>query len=193
MTFPSRRVGAVIALTAALVLLTACAQDPGTEPEPTDTAVSAPSSPAPEPSETDPTSPEAGEPACETIIPVATVTDFESVGWTYEESPFYIGELEIVDGIMCVWADFDAPAGDHLQLYGWAPITPDDARAAQSSLTSQGWIREEAAEGVYITENPETTIAVDAEGYGMTYLFTDGAVELADTKQGLLLVEWPKA
>jgi hypothetical protein len=193
MTFPSRRIGATLALTAAVLLLTACAQDPGTEPDPTDTTVPAPSSPAPEPSETDPAAADPGDPACETIIPEATVADFESVGWTYEQSAFYIGELEIVDGIMCVWADFDAPAGDHLQLYGWAPITADDAQAAQSSLTGQGWIREESAEGVYITENPETTIAVDAEGYGMTYLFTEGAVELADTKQGLLLVEWPKA
>ena len=46
-------------------------------------------------------------------------------------------------------------------------------------------------EGVYITEAKETTIAVDSEGYGMTYLFGDGWVKLADTKQGLLLIEWP--
>ena len=59
--------------------------------------------------------------------------------------------------------------------------------------SSQGWVREDSAEGVYITESPETTIAVDEEGYGMTYLFGDGWVKLADTKQGLLLIEWPKS
>jgi len=26
----------------------------------------------------------------------------------------------------------------------------------------------------------------------MTYLFTPGAVKLADTKQGLILIDWPK-
>lgn len=29
----------------------------------------------------------------------------------------------------------------------------------------------------------------DGEGYGMTYLFGDGWVKVADTKQGLVLVE----
>ena len=40
---------------------------------------------------------------------------------------------------------------------------------------------------------PGTAIATDDEGYGMTYLFTPGQVTVADTKQGLLLIEWPKS
>ncbi|MGA7146930.1 MAG: hypothetical protein WBX17_00370, partial [Microbacterium sp.] len=73
----------------------------------------------------------------------------------------------------------------------WAPIVADAAVDAQADLVDQGWLREEAPNGVYITEAKETTIAVDADGYGMTYLFGDGWVKLADTKQGLLLIEWP--
>jgi hypothetical protein len=76
---------------------------------------------------------------------------------------------------------------------GWAPITQDQAAEAQTTLVSQGWIREESPDGVYITEPKETTIAVDDEGYGMTYLFSADWVKLADTKQGLILIEWPKS
>ena len=92
-----------------------------------------------------------------------------------------------------MWADFEGPAGDHLQIFGWAPIAEEQAADAQASMVAQGWIREDSTEGVYITEPKETTIAVDEEGYGMTYLFAAGWVKLADTKQGLLLIEWPKS
>ena len=41
-----------------------------------------------------------------------------------------------------------------------------------------------------VTESADTTVATDDEGYGLTYLFGDGWVKYADTKQGLLLVTW---
>ena len=63
----------------------------------------------------------------------------------------------------------------------------------RTTSSSQGWLRESGADGVYVTESPETTIAADENGYGMTYLFGDGWVMLADTKQGLVLIEWPRA
>lgn len=192
MITPRLRFAAVAATLAVTALVaSACAA----EPQPADTPSSAPTpaetAPAPdaEPAPTEP-APGPGDPTCDTIIPESTVADFESLGWTYKADVFYVGELELSDGLQCVWADFDAPASDHLQLFGWAPITAADADTAQDSLVSQGWVREEGPEGVYITENPNTTIAVDDEGYGMTYLFADGWVKLADTKQGLLLVEW---
>ena len=191
MTSPATRFGAALILAATALLATACSSaapetdsSASAEPSPTSTA------PAPEPTESE--APEAGDPTCETIIPESTVADFASVGWTASAAPFYLGDLEIADGLQCVWADFAGPAGDHLQLFGWAPIQDKDAAAAQESLIGQGWIREDAADGVYITENPETTIATDEQGYGMTYLFTPGAVKLADTKQGLILIDWPK-
>ncbi len=70
--------------------------------------------------------------------------------------------------------------------------TDDAAEDAQANLVSQGWVREDGADGVYITESPEMTIAPDEQGYGMTYLFGDGWVIVADTKQGLVLIEWPR-
>ncbi|MDN3494794.1 hypothetical protein QL996_02545, partial [Planococcus sp. APC 4015] len=180
----------VLALTATVA--TACAPA-APAPDPSESVVAAPSSPAPEPSPTQTEAVEVGDPTCETIIPASTVSDFESVGWTVRAEPFFIGAIEVPGGLTCRWADFDGPAGDHLQFYGWSEISDADAIEAQDALLSEGWIREESADGVYITENPETTIAVDDQGYGMTYLFTEGAVELADTKQGLILVEWPPA
>ncbi|MET0297635.1 MAG: hypothetical protein ABW024_09555 [Microbacterium sp.] len=191
MSSPFTRLGAALVLAGTLVVATACAA-PAPEPTASETAAPSPSAPSPEPTTAETEAPEA-DPTCETIIPDSTVADFESVGWTVQADKFYIGEFEIPDGLTCRWADFDAPAGDHLQFYGWAPILDEVAAEAQDSLVGQGWIREEAPEGVYLTENPETTIAVDEDGYGMTYLFTDGAVSLADTKQGLILVEWPRS
>ena len=46
-------------------------------------------------------------------------------------------------------------------------------------------------DGLIVTESSETTVATDEDGYGLTYLFGDGWVKYADTKQGLLLVRWP--
>lgn len=196
MTFPARsRLGtaAVVALLAALTL-TACAGSPQAAPhEQTDVAPT-PSAPAPEPSATSEPEPAAtDEPTCETLISEAVSKDFESLGWTSQAEPFYIGSIEVAEGLQCVWADFEGPAGDHGQMFGWAPISDGDATDAQSKLVAQGWIREEGPEGTYITESPDTTISADAEGYGMTYLFADGWVKLADTKQNLLLIEWPKS
>ena len=190
---PRHRIGAalIIALTASLAL-TACgtpqAAPPAQTPEPVATT------PAPEPSATTEPEPEPAEdPTCDTLIGEDVVADFESLGWSSQAEPFYIGSTEVAEGLQCVWADFDGPAGDHGQMFGWAPIAPADAAEAQSALLEQGWIREEAAEGVYITESPDTTITTDDEGYGMTYLFAAEWVTFADTKQGLLLIEWPKS
>ena len=130
------------------------------------------------------------DPTCETIIPAATVADFESVGWTARAEPFRIGELEIPEGVQCVWGDFTT-ATDHVQIFGWAPISEDDAAEAQDALVGQGWTRRrDRPRDVIVTESAETTVATDDEGYGLTYLFGDGWVKYADTKQGLLLVTW---
>lgn len=189
--FPRRhRLGAAIVLLLTATLATACAAAAPPAAEPTESSAPTPTeappqaTPTPEPAATE-------EPTCETLIGEDVVADLESVGWTSQAEPFYLGELELDGGLQCTWADFGGPAGDHLQRFGWAPIVADAAVDAQADLVDQGWLREEAPNGVYITEAKETTIAVDADGYGMTYLFGDGWVKLADTKQGLLLIEWP--
>lgn len=188
-----RPLGAVVALALTALLVTACAASPEpAAPEPTSNAQT-PSAPAPEPDDTpEPEPASTDEPTCETLIGSDVIADFESLGWSSRAEPFYIGSLEVTDGLHCVWADFEGPAGDHGQMFGWARIPASDASEAQDELVEQGWIREDAPEGVYITESPDTTITVDDEGYGMTYLFGDGWVMLADTKQGLLLIERPQ-
>lgn len=191
MSRPLPRLGAAFVLALTATLVTACAS---AAPEAESTETTAPvteETTAPETEETEAPVVEAEDPTCETLILETTVKDFGSIGWTYEQQPFYLGEGELEGGLTCVWADFAAPAGDNLQMFGWAPITAAEAASAQSTLVGAGWIREDAPEGVYITENPDTTITQDAEGYGMTYLFVDGAVTYADTKQNLLLIEAP--
>ncbi|MGX1701659.1 hypothetical protein [Microbacterium sp. NPDC055357] len=191
MTSP-RPLVAALTLAAAAFALTGCAASADPGPGGAETTAPTPSASTPAPSATPTDAPVDAEPTCETIVPESIVADFESLGWSAQADRFYIGDLEVPDGLLCVWADFEAPAGDHLQLFGWAPIEESVAQEAQDSLLAQGWRREDAPGGVYITEPAETTIQVDDEGYGMTYLFVDGAVELADTKQGLLLIEWPR-
>ncbi|MCH6229218.1 hypothetical protein MK786_00495 [Microbacterium sp. CFH 31415] len=184
--------GAAVALAVTVLLASCSASPPSAGPDATPTPVA--TAPAPVPSATPEPEPSAAdEPTCETLIGESVIADFESLGWTSQTEPFYIGSFEVIEGIQCVWADFDGPAGDHGQMFGWARISDEDAAATQSELVSQGWIREEGPEGVYITESPDTTISTDDEGYGMTYLYAPGWVKLADTKQGLLLIEWPKS
>ncbi|MFK4834496.1 hypothetical protein ACI3KY_02075 [Microbacterium sp. ZW T2_14] len=188
-----RILGAAAALVLTTVLLSACSGSPEAAPEETGNATT-PTAAAPEPSATPTaTSEAAAEPTCETLVGTSVVANYESVGWTSQAMPLYIGSTEIEDGLQCMWADFDGPAGDHGQMFGWAPLSEDEAADAQDELVSQGWLREEDAAGVYITESAETAITTDDQGYGMTYFFTNGQVLVSDTKQGLLLIEWPKS
>ncbi|WP_203579747.1 hypothetical protein [Microbacterium hibisci] len=188
-----RILGAAAVLVLSAVILSACAGSPEAAPEPTGNAQT-PTAAAPGPTATPEPEPASTEkPTCETIISASVVAEFERLGWTAQESPLYIGSTEMADGLQCMWADFQGPAGDHGQMYGWAPISESEATETQEELVAQGWLREDDdPTGVYITESAETAIATDAEGYGMTYLFGEGHVKVADTKQNLLLIEWPR-
>jgi hypothetical protein len=187
----NRRVSLAAALLAASILaLAGCGNDaPETVPTELPSATAAPSSPAPTASGGASDSPSA-EPACDTIIPGDTVADFEELGWSAKSEPFRAGAVEIDGGISCTWGDYSV-ATDHVQIYGWAPADEATQDAAVAELVGSGWIREDSEDGIYVTENPEWAIAPDDEGYGITYLFGDGWVTLADTKQSLVLVEWP--
>ncbi len=131
----------------------------------------------------------AAEPACDTIVSAGTVKALTDEGWTFEEQPFVIGDVTLDEGLLCFWADYTV-ASDHGQLYGWSAIAPEDATQAQTSLLGEGWRREDGPDGIYITENPQFAMGTDEDGYGMTYLFGDGWVKFADTRQGLILIEW---
>ena len=130
------------------------------------------------------------EPTCDTMISPGTVEALTDAGWTAESKEFVIGGVPLPDGLLCFWADYTV-ASDHGQLYGWSEMSAADAAEAQVTLLAEGWQREDGPEGIYVTENPQYAMGVDEEGYGMTYLFGDGWVKFADTKQGLILIEWP--
>lgn len=152
-------------------------------PRPSDTTSSQPvSSPSPEATQALPT--------CDTMISEGTVKALTDVGWSFEaEEEFVIGDVTMSDGLLCFWADYSV-ASDHGQLYGWSRITPEDATRAQASLLAQGWTREDGPDGIYITEDPRFSMGTDEAGYGMTYLFGDGWVKFADTREGLILIDW---
>ncbi len=192
-----RRATTRFSLTAALVAgaalaLAGCAASaapdtaPSVDPTAEGPAIAAPATTATPKSET-----EDVEPTCENIIPQATADDFTSLGWTYQSEPFRIGADALDDGIQCKWGDTKI-ASDRVQIFGWAPIDAADAAKAQKDLVAAGWKVEKADEGTYVTENPEWLGGRGVDGYGLTYLFGDGWVKLADTKQSLVLVESPR-
>lgn len=190
MTRPISRLTAVVLIAASAAFVSACSSPAEPETAPTETSAPTPTSPQPTPTADEPAVP-VGDPTCDTIIPAATVDVFESQGWTAQAGAFRAGSIELTGGVQCVWGDYTI-ATDHVQIFGWAPITDAQAAAAQDELTESGWTREEAGDNVYVTESEQTAIAKDEDGYGLTYLFGDGWVKYADTKQGLLLVEWPQ-
>lgn len=190
---PRRILGAAL-LTAFVAVVTACAPTtsgpppatPGSQP----TGAVEPTTPSPGPEETvgavDPQ-----DVTCEMLLEPELVEDLTSRDWTPREDPFYIGDLQLLDGTACTWGDFTAESGDNLLLFAWSPITAEERTTAIAALQAEGWTAEEGSEGMYVTEDPAEAIAVDDEGYGMTYLFGDGWVTLSDTKQGLVLIQRP--
>lgn len=134
------------------------------------------------------TAPGGDELTCESMISEGTVAALTDAGWTAEPREFRVGGVELTQGLLCFWADFGVPS-DHGQMYGWSLVSTEDAERAQAGLVEEGWRSEEDAQGVYVTEDPQFAMSTDEDGYGMTYLFGDGWVKVADTKQGLLLIE----
>lgn len=183
---------AIVALTLALAGLAGCASTP--EPEASADPTAGPSTSV-EPTAAPTTAPpvSAADVTCEQLLPQEVLDAFAASGWTVQKEDFAIGHVTLDDGLWCKWGDFTGTASDGGQIYGWALISADEADDTQASLVSEGWVREEAAAGVYITENPDTTVATDAEGYGMTFLFGDGWVTVSDTKEGLLIINRPGA
>lgn len=187
-----RTIAAASAALLAAIALTACAPDAAGPASPsaarTDVApaatASAAASDAPDVGSADPT--------CETIILSSTADDFASIGWKPQSEPFRVGATEVPDGILCKWSDGSATAAG-VQMFGWAPIDATAAEKAERDLVTSGWKREEGANGeVYVTENPDWLGGRGSDGYGITYLFGDGWVKVADTKQSLVLIDWPR-
>ncbi|MFB4351579.1 hypothetical protein RAC69_00370 [Microbacterium sp. LS_15] len=180
---------AVFGILLLALALTACGATPDSDASPTPDAPKPTPSATPAPASSPTPTADAAEPACDTIISPGTVDALTSQGWTFEEKEFVIGDVPLPDGLLCFWADYSV-ASDHGQLYGWSQIDPDDASRAQTALLGEGWTREDGADGIYLTENPQFSMGTDEDGYGMTYLFGDGWVKFADTRQGLILIDW---
>lgn len=178
--------------------LTACAQSNEPEPAPAAEEPAAPpassdsdqpaSEPEEAPEEVEDETPEV--PTCETLIPASMIADYEELGMTAQAGDFVIGDVTLDEGISCFWGDAaDAGFG---QTYAWGLIDESQAADAQDALEAEGWTRESADAGVYYTEDPAFALgAPDDEGYNATYLFGDGWVILADTKQSLILIDRP--
>lgn len=179
--------GALAAGAVAIAALLAGCSGPGPDEAPTVTSTPAPSRTA----DPIPTVSAAADPACDTIITRSLVDTFTAEGWTAKKEPFLAADITLPGGIICTWGDFTV-GSDHVQIFGWAPATSAQQDAIRAQLLSQGWQLADDATGAYITESSATAIAKDRDGYGMTYQFGDGWVRFADTKQGLLLIEWPR-
>ncbi|PZU49577.1 MAG: nitrate ABC transporter substrate-binding protein [Microbacterium sp.] len=192
MTRHSRLLTAFAAAALATTLLAGCAG--GAAPTPTGTGDAGPSTTPtnaqPDPSPTATTAPATA--TCESLITSDVLAELKEKGWTSQESPFSAGGITLDEGLQCMWADFSVASGN-LLIFGWAPITADDAINMQAGLESEGWLREEADGTVYITEDPMQAPTTDENGYGMTYQFGDGWALVADVKQNLLLIQRPGA
>ncbi len=183
MPFP-RLARAALPLAIGAILLSACTGTPGAQPTEVVTAPPPGADPSPSglPTAT-PVSPE--DLTCENLIAEDALAGFEAEGWTSEEGEFAINDL-VLDGISCTWAQ-SGDTTDNLVVFGWAPITADEAQQTQTQLESVGWTAEESADGLYLSEAD----AQNPDAAGMTYLFGDGWVTVSDTKPGLLLIEQP--
>lgn len=178
----SRCAMAGAATTLAVMLLSGCGA-----------AVHAPRTPAPTPSSTAGPSPAAiPAPTCAGILSPATVHALTKTGWTARQDPFYIGNTRMAGGIQCTWGDPRHPTDD-VQVYGWAPTTAARTAAAAKELTATGWRKVTDDQDTCYTAAGDMITGADSDGFGMTYCFTADHVTVADTRQGLLLVQWPPA
>lgn len=175
---------------AATLILAGCSG--GGTPAPAVTTASPVQTAAPTPIASATTTPTAAATAvtCENLIPTSIQEEFASHNWTYKQDVFRIGERTIDAGISCVWGDYSV-ASDHVQIFAWAPISEADAETAKTQLLGAGWRTVADSSGDYITEDPQTAVSTDDEGYGLTYEFGDGWVTMADTKQSLVLIDPP--
>ncbi len=180
-----------VALATALLLSGCTSAAPSADPTPTGNAVSpTPTEALPGPTpDTSPTT--GGAVTCDSMIVSDTLAEFKSKGWTAKQTPFTFEtqppSAPIDGGLICTWANYSVASGNLIE-FGWAPISTADAETVAAQLEKEGWRREPADSGFYITQDPSRVITVDDKGYGMTYQFGDGWVAVSDTKQNLLLM-----
>jgi len=183
----TRDIAVSLALGAIILGLAACAGESGTS-APATPGASAPiagSQVTPTTAGTDAATDTPATLSCEAILPAETVEAFTDAGWTSRQDPFYVGNTELTGGLQCIWGNPEV-ASDDVQVYGWAPLTGDEAQQVTDELTAQGWVESEENGATYF-------VAPDDASTGMAYRLTDDELTVSDTKQGLLLIEWPPA
>jgi hypothetical protein len=172
------RSAAVGALLGAALLLAGCTGSPAAK------TATAPSSPIASPSASASPVPL----TCENMIPAATVKAYRAAHWSATPGPLYVGDTPVRKGLQCTWG---GESGEGGEIFGRGPIDATTAKDAERMLIAEGWRRIDAPDGVYITAGKDMILKPDDQGYGMTYLFGDGWVKVASTKQGLLLIADP--
>jgi hypothetical protein len=128
-------------------------------------------------------------PTCEGLAEPSTLTGLTEAGYVAAASPFVIGDFTVDPGVQCLWT-MPGVGSDAQTLQAWGLISAADAQEAMAALLADGWRREDAAEGTYVT----TTLGgpwTDAQGYANTYLFGDGWVIYSDVKAGLAEINRP--
>ncbi len=189
----SRTLATLAAIGVTAVLLSGCGS--AAAPSPTTPTDAGGSTIAPTGAQPDPSADPNGsgvDATCESIVGSDLLAEFTAQGWTAKQTPFTAGGVNPSEGLQCTWADYSVPSGN-LMIFGWAPITDDQATQMQEGLGTEGWLRDIVNGQVFITEDPMQAPTVDENGYGMTYEFGDGWVMVADTKQNLLLIQRPGA
>lgn len=178
----TRTLVALSALGLSAALLAGCTGGADAAPGATGgTSQATPTDALPQPTATDEATPIAV--TCDTLVDPDTLVELQDQGWTAKESPFVVSDRELTGGIQCDWADYSTESGNVITL-AWAPIGPEDAEWAKQALITEGWLSESDEDGTYIT---------DPGGFGLTYLFGDGWVEMSDNRQQLLLIQRPQA
>lgn len=173
-----RATGAAAAIAAAVALAGCAAATSGAHPT-TDASPRAASRPP-------------AAPTCAGILPPTTVKTLTEQGWTVRRDPFFVGDTRLAGGIQCTWGDAAHPSDD-VQMYGWAPSTRAQAASAEKELAATGWRKLTYNNDTCFTAAGDMIVNPDSDGFGMTYCFGDGHVTVADTRQGILLVQWPSA
>lgn len=188
---PARLNRLVLAVAATSILLTGCA---ATAPAPAETAPTSPEqtiAPAPEMTPTpDETVAVPEDLDCASLLAQASLAQLEDAGWTSKQTPFLIADTELTGGIQCMWAE-SANASGNVLLFAWAPIDDDLAKSLEDKLVAAGLTREAGADGVYVSEVADATVEPGADGSGFTYLFGDGWVTAAETRESLALIVRP--
>lgn len=146
---------------------------------------------SPDPARTHATARTVAPPTCTGILAPATVRALTAQGWSPRQDPFFIGNARLHGGIQCTWGDAAHP-NDDVQVYGWAPVTRAQATKAENELAGTGWRRLTQGDDTCYTATGDMIVNPDSDGFGMTYCFAARQVTVADTKQGLLLVQWPR-